>query len=57
VKFLNRQTLDLFYKLTFRLAIDYALPVYNKKLKQTDIARLENRKRKKRKNLATNGGG
>ena len=42
VKLLNRQTLDLLYKLTVRSVIDYALPVYHKNLKQTDIARLEN---------------
>ena len=42
VKLLNRQTLDLLYKLTVRSVIDYALPGYHKNLKQTDIARLEN---------------
>ena len=28
VKLLNRQTLDVLYKLTVRSVIDYALPVY-----------------------------
>ena len=42
VKLLNRKTLDLLYKITVRSVIDYALPVYHKNLKQTDIARLEN---------------
>ena len=42
VKLLNRQTLDLLYKLTVRSVIDYGLPVYFKNLKQTEIARLEN---------------
>ena len=42
VKMLSRQTLDVLYKLTVRSVIDYALPVYYKSLKQTDIARLEN---------------
>ena len=41
VKLLNRKTLDLLYKITVRSVIDYALPVYHKNLKQTDIARLE----------------
>ena len=41
VKLLNRQTLDLLYKITVRSVIDYALPVYHNNLKQTDIARLE----------------
>ena len=41
VKLLNRQTLDLLYKLTVRSVIDYALPVYYKSLKLTDLARLE----------------
>ena len=38
VKLLNRKTLDLLYKITVRSVIDYALPVYHKNLKQTDIA-------------------
>ena len=42
VKSLSRQTLDLLYKLTVRSVVDYALPVYYKLLKQTDLARLEN---------------
>ena len=41
VKLLNRQTLDLLYKITVRSVIDYALPVYHNNLKQRDIARLE----------------
>ena len=41
VKLLSRQTLDLLYKLTVRSVVDYALPVYYKTLKQTEIARLE----------------
>ena len=42
VKLLNRQTLDLLYKITVRSVIDYALPVYYKSLKMTDLARLDN---------------
>ena len=42
VKMLNRQTLDILYKLTVRSVIDYALPVYYKSLKQTEIGRFEN---------------
>ena len=42
VKLLSRQTLDLLYKITVRSVIDYALPVYLKNLKQTEISRLEN---------------
>ena len=42
VKLLNRQTLDLLYKLTVRSVIDYALTVYYKDLKLSDLARLEN---------------
>ena len=42
VKLLSRQTLDILYKLTVRSVIDYALPLYCKSLKQTEIARLEN---------------
>ena len=34
--------MDLLYKITVRSVIDYALPVYYKSLKLTDIARLEN---------------
>ena len=39
---MSRQTLDLLYKITVRSVIDYALPVYFKTLKQTEISRLEN---------------
>ena len=42
VKLLNRQTLDILYKLTVRSVIDYALPVYYNSLCKTDIGRLEN---------------
>ena len=42
VKLLSRQTLDILYKLTVRSVIDYALPVYYKTLKQTELSRLEN---------------
>ena len=42
VKLLSRQTLDLLYKLTVRSVVDYALPVYYKNLKLTDLARLKN---------------
>ena len=42
VKLLSRQTLDLLYKLTVRSVVDYALPVYYKSLKVTQLARLEN---------------
>ena len=42
VKILSRQTLDLLYKLTVRSVLDYALPVYYKSLKQTELSRLEN---------------
>ena len=41
VKLLSRQTLDLLYKLTVRSVIDYALPVYCKSLKLSDLSRLE----------------
>ena len=41
VKLLSRQTLDLLYKLTVRSVIDYALPVYYKTLRQTEMSRLE----------------
>ena len=39
---MRRQTLDLLYKITVRSVIDYALPVYFKTLKQTEMSRLEN---------------
>ena len=38
---LNRQTLDLLYKVTVRSVIDYGLPIYANTLKQADLARLE----------------
>ena len=41
VKYLNRQTLDILYKLTVRSIIDYALPLFGNTLKQTEMARLE----------------
>ena len=41
VKLLSRQTLDILYKITVRSVVDYALPVYFKTLKQTEISRLE----------------
>ena len=41
VKLLNRQTLDLLYKVTVRSLVDYALPIYGNNLKQTDLNRLE----------------
>ena len=41
VNILQRQTLDLLYKLTVRSVIDYALPVYYKCLTQSQIGRLE----------------
>ena len=40
IKFLNRKTLDLLYKLTVRSVVDYGLMVYFNCLKQTQIARL-----------------
>ena len=41
VNILNRQTLDLLYKLTVRSVIDYGLPVYYKSLTLSQIGRLE----------------
>ena len=41
VQFLSRQKLDILYKITVRSVVDYALPVYFKTLKQTEISRLE----------------
>ena len=41
VKILNRQTLDLLYKITVRSVIDYGLPVYFESLTQTQKMRLE----------------
>ena len=42
VKLLSRPTLDLLYKITVRSVIDYALPVYFKTMRQSEISRLEN---------------
>ena len=42
IKFLNRQTLDILYKLTVRSVLDYGLPVFYNSLKQTEKARLDN---------------
>ena len=42
VKYLDRQTLDILYKLTVRSVFDYGLPVFYNSLKQTEKARLEN---------------
>ena len=41
IKFLNRKTLDLLYKVIVRSIIDYGLPVYANSLKVTEIASLE----------------
>ena len=41
VKILNRQTLDLLYKITVRSVLDYGLPVYFDSLTQTQKMRLE----------------
>ena len=41
VKFLNRKTLDLLFKVTVRSVIDYALPIYGNNLKISDLNRLE----------------
>ena len=41
VRFLNRQTLDLLYKLTVRSIIDYALPIYCNSLRQIELRRYE----------------
>ena len=41
VKFLNRKTLDLLFKVTVRSVIDYALPIYSNNLKISNINRLE----------------
>ena len=41
VRFLNRSTLDLLYKLTVRSVVEYALVVYYHSLKQTQIKRLD----------------
>ena len=42
IRYLDRQTLDMLYKITVRSVIDYALPVFYHTLKQTEKARLEN---------------
>ena len=42
INILNRQTLDVLYKLIVRSVIDYGLPVYYKCLTQTHVGRLEN---------------
>ena len=42
IKYLNRQTLDILYKLTVRSVLDYGLPVFYNSLKQTEKARLDN---------------
>ena len=41
VKFLNKQTLDVSYKLTVRSIVDYALPIYCNSLRQTELRRFE----------------
>ena len=41
VKFLNRRTLDMLYKIQIRSCIDYMLPVYYHTLKTTEKARLD----------------
>ena len=41
VRFLNRSTLDLLYKLTVRSVIEYALVVFYNSLKQTQMKRLD----------------
>ena len=41
IKFLDRKTLDLLYKVIVRSLIDYALPVYANTLKVSELARLE----------------
>ena len=40
-RMLQRQTLDLLYKLTVRSIFDYALPVYYNSLKVTEQERLD----------------
>ena len=41
VRFLNRATLDLLYKLTVRSVIEYAMVVFYNSLKQTQMGRLD----------------
>ena len=38
---LKRSTFDLLYRITVKSVIDYALPVYAKNLKLTELARLD----------------
>ena len=40
-KMLNRQTLDMLYKVTVRSVIDYGLPIYYQSLRVTEKTRLE----------------
>ena len=40
-KMLNRQTLDMLYKVTVKSVIDYGLPVYYQSLRVTEKTRLE----------------
>ena len=41
IKMLQRQTLDILFKVTVRSVMDYALPLYGNTLKQSELARLE----------------
>ena len=41
IRFLNRKTLDLIYKVIVRSIIDYGLPIYANNFKVTELARLE----------------
>ena len=41
VKFLQRKTLDMLYKVTVRSVIDYGLPIYYNNLRQTEMKRLD----------------
>ena len=40
VKFLQRKTLSMLYKVTVRSIIDYGLPIYYNNLRQTEVAKL-----------------
>ena len=40
IKYLNRKTLDVLYKLIVRSVIDYGLPIYYNNLRQTEMRRL-----------------
>ena len=40
VKFLQRKTLDMLYKVTVRSVIDYGMPIYFNNLRQTEIAKI-----------------